>query len=215
MRILIAIAALAAASACTTVNEYGETVSNNTGTGILAGAVGGAVLGTAAGGNDGRNAIVGAIVGGLAGGLVGNYMDIQQERLRAQLRDTEVEVIRTAEDEILLRLPAGVTFDTDRATVKSQFLPTLTEVASTLAEYPQTLVDVTGHADSTGTDAHNQTLSENRAFAVSSVLINNGVRRERIVANGRGETSPIASNDTADGRLQNRRVEIRLKAVRA
>jgi len=216
MRFLVLISAAALAVSCTTTDPYtGEQVRNNTGTGVLVGAGVGAALGSLAGGNDTRNAIIGATIGGITGGLVGNYMDRQEAQLRAQLRASQVEVQRLSEDEILLRLPANVTFDVDRAVVKSQFLPTLADVATTLRDYPSTTVDVIGHADSTGDEAHNQELSENRAFAVGSVLINNGVQRERLVARGMGETQPVASNSTAAGREQNRRVEIRLKAVRA
>ncbi|MBI1185739.1 MAG: OmpA family protein [Alphaproteobacteria bacterium] len=213
--LFVSAAALVAAS-CTTTDPYtGDRVRNNTGTGVLVGAGTGAALGTLAGGSDSRNAVIGAIIGGIAGGAIGGYMDRQEAQLRAQLRESQIEVQRTAQDEILLRMPASITFDFDQAVVKSQFVPTLADVARTLRDYPSTTVDVIGHADSTGADDYNQELSENRAFAVGSVLINNGVQRERLVARGMGETQPIASNATAQGREQNRRVEIRLKAVQA
>jgi len=204
------------AAACTTIEpETGERVPNRTGTGAIVSAVGGAAVGTLAGGSDRRNAIIGAGIGALAGALIGNYMDRQEAQLRAQLRQSDVSVTRTAEDELVLSFPADITFDFDKADVKSRFVPIMRDVAHTLHEYPATYVDVTGHADSTGTDAYNQELSERRAMAVGSVLINNGVARERLVASGQGETQPIADNATAEGRARNRRVEIKLKAVRA
>ncbi|MBL8548580.1 MAG: OmpA family protein [Hyphomonadaceae bacterium] len=216
MRFII-IAAIAAAilAGCTTYEPTtGERIPNRTGTGAIVGAVGGAGVGTLAGGNDRRNAIVGAGIGAIAGALIGNYMDRQQAALRAQL-PPEVDVRRVSEDELLLDFPADITFDFDRADVKSTFLPTIRSVARTLGEYQSTYVDVVGHADSTGADDYNLQLSERRAMAVGSVLINNGVQRERLVASGRGESDPIADNSTAAGRAENRRVEIRLKAVRA
>ncbi|MGE3249761.1 MAG: OmpA family protein [Hyphomonadaceae bacterium] len=213
-RFLILAAALVFAAACTTTDPYsGERVRNNTGTGALIGAGAGGALGALAGGDDRRNVLIGAGIGALAGAAIGNYMDRQEAQLRAQLRESDVDVVRQGDD-ILLRLPADVTFDVDRAEVKSQFLPTIRDVARTLAEYPSTIVDVIGHADSTGTDAHNQELSERRAMAVGAVLINNGVQRERLAATGMGETQPIASNATAEGRARNRRVEIRLTPLR-
>ncbi|MGE0828483.1 MAG: OmpA family protein [Hyphomonadaceae bacterium] len=217
MRAFIVLASVAAfAAACTTTDPYtGEVRQNRTGTGAIAGAIGGAALGTLAGGDDRRNAIIGAGIGALAGAAVGNYMDRQEARLREDLRNSGVGVTRTAEDEIMLNMPADITFDFDRAEVKSQFLPTIREVAQTLAEYPSTTVDVIGHADSVGTDSYNQELSERRAMAVGSVLINNGVQRPRLLAVGMGESQPIVSNDTPSGRAQNRRVEIRLKAVQS
>jgi outer membrane protein OmpA-like peptidoglycan-associated protein len=204
------------AAACTTTDPYtGEQVPNRTGTGAIIGAGVGAALGALAGGDDRRNAIIGAGIGALSGAAIGNYMDRQEARLRTQLQNSGIGITRVSEDEILLNMPADITFDVDRADVKSRFLPTLRNVAGTLSEFPSTYVDVIGHADSSGADAYNQDLSERRAFAVGSVLINDGVRRERLIARGLGETAPVASNATPDGRAQNRRVEIRLKAVRA
>jgi outer membrane protein OmpA-like peptidoglycan-associated protein len=204
------------AAACTTIDpDTGERVPNRTGTGAIIGAGVGAALGALAGGDDRRNAIIGAGIGALSGAAIGNYMDRQEARLRTQLQNSGIGITRVSEDEILLNMPADITFDVDRADVKSRFVPTLRNVAGTLSEFPSTYVDVIGHADSTGADAYNQDLSERRAFAVGSVLINDGVRRERLIARGLGETAPVASNATPDGRAQNRRVEIRLKAVRA
>jgi outer membrane protein OmpA-like peptidoglycan-associated protein len=214
-RALLAGALALGMAACTTVDpNTGQVVRNNTGTGAIAGAIGGAAIGSLAGGDDRRNAIIGAGVGALAGAAVGNYMDRQQAALRAQL-PPDVGVTRTAEDEILLNLPSDITFDFNRADVKSQFIGTLQQVAGTLAQYPSTTVDVIGHADSVGSDAYNQELSERRAMNVASVMISNGVQRQRVAAYGYGETAPIADNSTPDGRARNRRVEIRLKALQS
>lgn len=214
-RAILAGALALSMAACTTVDpNTGQVVRNNTGTGAIAGAIGGAAIGSLAGGDDRRNAIIGAGIGALAGAAVGNYMDRQQAALRAQL-PPDVGVTRTAEDEILLNMPADITFDFNRAEVKSQFVGTLQQVAGTLAQYPSTTVDIIGHADSVGSDAYNQELSERRAMNVASVMISNGVQRQRVAAYGYGETAPIADNGTPDGRARNRRVEIRLKALQS
>ena len=214
-RAILAGALALSMAACTTVDpNTGQVVRNNTGTGAIAGAIGGAAIGSLAGGDDRRNAIIGAGIGALAGAAVGNYMDRQQAALRAQL-PPDVGVTRTAEDEILLNMPADITFDFNRAEVKSQFVGTLRQVAGTLAQYPSTTVDIIGHADSVGSDAYNQELSERRAMNVASVMISNGVQRQRVAAYGYGETAPIADNGTPDGRARNRRVEIRLKALQS
>ena len=200
---------------CTTVDPVtSERTPNRTGTGVIAGALGGAALGTLAGGNDRRNALIGAGVGALAGGLIGNYMDRQEQNLRQRLAGTGVGVTRVSQEQILLNFPADLTFDFDRADVKGQFVPTLRNVAGVLGEYEQTTVDVVGHADSTGQDAYNQDLSERRAMAVSAVLVNGGVIRQRLVASGAGEQRPIADNGSESGRARNRRVEVYISAFR-
>jgi outer membrane protein OmpA-like peptidoglycan-associated protein len=208
-----AVASVALAG-CTTVDpRTGERVPNRMINGAVIGAIGGAAVGTMAGGDDGRNAAVGAVVGAIAGGAVGAYMDRQERALREQMAGTGVQVERVAEDQIRLVMPSDITFDTAQADIRGQFRPVLMDVSSVLEANPSTMIDVIGHADSRGTDAYNQELSERRAFSVSSLLIQNGVQRERIVAYGRGESEPIADNATPQGQQLNRRVEIRVRAV--
>ena len=207
-----------ALAACTTTDGYtGQQVRNNTGTGALAGALGGAALGYLTNTNkssEGRkNALIGAGVGALAGAAAGNYMDRQQAELRQQLAGTGVDVIRQG-DNIILNMPSDVTFAVDQSDIQSRFYPVLDDVARTLNAYPQTLVDVVGHADSTGADAYNQALSERRAGSVAGYLVNRGrVNPDRLYVEGRGESQPRASNATAEGRAQNRRVEIILRPL--
>lgn len=196
----------------TTDTVTGERTPNRTANGAILGALGGAALGTLAGGNDRRNALVGAGVGALAGAAIGNYMDRQEQNLRQRLNGTGVGVTRVSESQIMLNFPADLTFDVDRDNVKGQFVPTLQNVAGILSQYPQTTIDVYGHADSTGTAAHNQDLSERRAMSVSAVLLSGGVIRQRLAATGYGEGRPIASNETAEGRARNRRVEVYISA---
>lgn len=206
-----------ALTACTTTDPYsGQTVRNNTGTGALAGALGGAALGYLTNTNKSaegrRNAMIGAGVGALAGAAAGSYMDRQQAELRRQLEGTGVDVNRQG-DNIVLNMPGDVTFGVDQADIQSRFFPVLDNVARTINAYPQTMVDVIGHADSTGAADYNQRLSERRAGSVAAYLVNRGVMPDRLFVAGRGINQPIASNATPEGRAQNRRVEIILRPL--
>lgn len=180
------------------------------------GALIGAAIGAAAGLLSGDNAVerrqramVGVGIGALAGGGIGAYQDRQEAELRRATAGTGVDVTRDG-DVIKLNLPDGVTFDFAKYDIKPQFYPALNTIANTLREYNQTIVEVSGHTDSVGSDAANQTLSERRANAVSGYLMGQGLQRERFEVVGMGERYPIASNDTDQGRALNRRVEIRL-----
>lgn len=210
----VALLALGLTSACTTTDAYGNTTANNTGRGILAGAAAGALLGSLAGGDDRRNVLIGAGVGALAGGAVGNYMDRQEEAFRNRLRGSGVSVRRVG-DELILTMPSDVTFATNSASISPRFGPVLDDVADVLRTYPATLVDVIGHADSTGAADYNQQLSERRASGVASELIGRGVSGDRLYIAGMGETSPIASNSNDAGRAANRRVEIKIAPLTA
>ena len=190
---------------------------NRTQRGALIGAGIGAVAGLLSGGDAverRQRAMVGAGIGALAGGGIGAYQDRQEAELRRETAGTGIDVSRDG-DVIKLNLPDGVTFDFAKYDLKPQFYPALNTIASTLKEYNQTIVEVSGHTDSVGSDAANQTLSERRANAVSSYLIGQGVQRERFEVVGMGERYPVASNDTDSGRALNRRVEIRLLPLRS
>ena len=209
----VAIAGTLLATACTTDPYTGQRTVNRTAVGILGGALGGYLLGDLVGGNHDRNAkVIGAGIGAIAGGAVGNYMDRQEAELRRQTAGTGVDVIR-AGDELILRMPAGITFPVDSYALQPGVRGTLNEVARTLSSYDQTYVDVLGHTDSTGSDAYNQTLSQRRAQSVADYLASDGVARARMGIRGYGETQPIASNDSDEGRAQNRRVEIKVVPV--
>ena len=218
------IAALAAGLAAFTAGcatYTGQTTDPNDPNRTQRGALIGAAIGAAAGLLSGDSAVerrqramVGAGVGALAGGAVGAYQDRQEADLRRATAGTGVDVTRDG-DVIKLNLPDGVTFDFAKWDVKPQFYPALNTIATTLKEYNQTIVEVSGHTDSVGSDAANQTLSERRANSVANYLIGQGLLRERFEIVGMGERYPIASNDTDSGRALNRRVEIRLLPLRS
>jgi outer membrane protein OmpA-like peptidoglycan-associated protein len=199
---------------CETVDtSNGVKTSSKTKSGALIGAGAGAVLGALSNKNDRRkNAVIGAGIGALAGAGVGAYMDRQSKDLRAQLETRGVFVTRQG-DNIILNLPSDVTFSTGSADIAGSFLPVLDDVATILNQYPSTYIDVVGHADSQGSDASNLDLSERRANATAGYLVARKVKSERIYVAGMGESRPIASNDTAEGRAKNRRVEITLRPV--
>mgnify|MGYP002785247791 CR=1 FL=1 len=205
-----------AASACMTYDPYtGEKEVSKTTKGAAAGAAAGAVIGVLAG-NDSKQrkkkALVLAGVGALAGGAVGNYMDREEAKLRAELQGTGVSVTRVG-DEIILNMPGNVTFPTNSADINASFYPVLTSVAKVLKEFDQTVVDVGGHTDSTGSDQYNLELSQRRASSVTGYLTSQGIAAQRFITQGYGEARPIASNDTPEGRAQNRRVEIVLAPI--
>jgi outer membrane protein OmpA-like peptidoglycan-associated protein len=216
-KVIIAGIAALALSACTTTNPYtGQSqVSNTTGGALLGaggGALAGAVVGAAVGGDPRIGALIGAGVGGLTGAAIGDYMDDQEAQLRSQLQGTGVSVTRVGQ-QIILNMPSNITFATDSANVQPQFTQTLVSVALVIKEFNRTIVDVYGHTDSTGDDAYNLSLSQRRAVSVATTLANQGIDQRRFYIEGKGETQPIASNATENGRQQNRRVEIKLSPI--
>lgn len=204
---------LMGATACTTDPVTGERQISKAAIGAGLGAALGAGTGALVGGRHSRTeAIVGAGIGAIAGGAIGAYMDKQERELRAKTAGTDVEVVRKG-DEILLNIPSGITFATNSYAIQPQFQKTLDDVASTLASYNQTYIDVYGHTDSTGNDSINVPLSQNRAQAVANYLGSRGVASARIGTRGFGASQPIGSNATVEGRQQNRRVEIKIVPV--
>lgn len=160
-----------------------------------------------------RQRILKAAAGGAAiGGGIGYYMDNQEAKLRKQLRGSGVSVKREG-DNINLILPSNITYATNSSDINASFYNVLDSVALVIAEYDKTIVVVSGHTDSSGSDAYNQTLSEKRASSVSTYLNSKGVIPERLEAVGFGERQPVASNDTPEGKELNRRVEITLLPV--
>lgn len=210
-----ALAATALTAGCVTDPNTGEKRISRAAIGGGVGALGGYLLGDLVGGrNDRTEKLIGAGIGGIAGVAVGSYVDRQEQELRRRTAGTDVQVIRQGDD-LVLRMPSGVTFATDQSAIQAQYRPTLDKVAAVLDEYNQTLVDVYGHTDSVGADSYNYALSERRAAAVRDYLVARGVESARLGTRGFGETQPIADNGTEEGRAANRRVEIKIVPVRA
>ena len=195
---------------CQTTDPYtGQQKTSNTAKGTGIGAVGGAIAGAIIGGGKRKGVLIGAGLGALTGAAVGNYMDQEEAKLRARLQGTGVSVTRVG-DSVVLNMPGNVTFATNSSNISADFYPVLDSVALVINEFEKTYVDVIGHTDNTGAADYNQRLSEARASSVARYLESQKVLPQRIVTMGMGMNSPIASNDTAEGRAQNRRVEIRL-----
>lgn len=204
---------LAGTTACTTDPDTGQRRVSNAGLGAGIGVVGGYLLGDLVGGRNSRTErLLGAGIGAVAGAGIGSYMDSQERKLRERTAGTGIDVVRQGDD-LLLRMPSSVTFATNEAVIQPQFRPTLDNVAQVLSEYPKTYVDVMGHTDSDGSEAYNQTLSERRATSVADYLSGHGVQSARLATRGYGEMQPIASNETPEGKAQNRRVEVKLVPV--
>ena len=198
---------------CVTDPVTGERHISKAALGGVGGALGGYLLGDLVGGkHDRTEKLVGAGIGGLAGVAIGSYMDRQEKELRQRTAGTDVDVIRQGDD-LVLSMPSGITFATDQSSIQPQFRATLDQVADVLKEYNQTYVDVYGHTDSTGSDSYNLALSQRRADSVRDYLTMRGVQSARLGTRGFGETQPIASNDTEEGRAANRRVEIKIVPV--
>jgi outer membrane protein OmpA-like peptidoglycan-associated protein len=209
----LALIVAAALSACTTLDPYTrEEQTARAQRQAVIGAAAGAAVGLITGDSSmerKKRALVGAGLGALAGAGVGTYMDRQEAKLRAELERTGVSVTRIG-DNITLNMPGNVTFATDSADLNASFFEVLNSVGLVVNEFNQTVIEVAGHTDSTGSDQYNQQLSERRASAVAAYLGTRSVRADRVITVGMGEARPVATNDTDAGRQLNRRVELTL-----
>lgn len=191
-------------------SEFGPGGSRErTGTGAGVGALVGAVAGVATAGNSNKakNAAIGAAIGAGIGAAIGADLDRQAADLRADFANGEIQVINTG-TELIVRMPQDILFDVDSAVVRPDLQGDLGKLAGNLQEYPNSIVTVEGHTDNDGSADYNLQLSQRRAEAVVSILAANGVSQTRLVALGKGEGEPVADNLTAEGKQQNRRVEI-------
>lgn len=190
-------------SACATTSDPNQRAKN----GALIGAVVGGALGAnSTSDNKLERGIIGAAIGAAAGGALGNELDKQAGELRRDL-DTDIGVVNTG-SELRVTMPQDLLFATDSAQLRGDLIADIRTVAFSLNDYPNSTVIVVGHTDSTGDAAYNQGLSERRAASVANVLRGEGVASGRLRTIGEGEAQPVASNATASGRAQNRRVEI-------
>ena len=182
---------------------------DNTTAGTIMGGLIGAIAGMemSSKGDRKKGAIVGAIVGAAAGNAIGQTLDEQAADLRRDLNNNQVNVTNTG-SELIVTMPQDILFALDSAAVRSDLRRDLGVVAGNLQAYPNSTISIEGHTDNTGTANYNRILSQRRANAVADILVNNGVPSARLYAVGRGENEPVASNLSATGRAQNRRVEI-------
>lgn len=208
--LLTALVLLPAAVACTTVNPYtGESQTSNA---VRYGAIGGVVCGLVGATGNSRRARNAGLGCGAIGAGVGAYMDAQEAELRQELQGSGVRVERNGDD-IKLIMPGNITFATDEYAIRPGFTPVLDSVAQVLYKFTDTRLRVTGHTDSTGSAQYNYGLSERRANSVSAYLASLGVDQNRLITQGMGPDMPIASNDNANGRAANRRVELQIVAA--
>ena len=190
--------------------------TNKTQRGAGIGAVGGAIIGGVLGNNVGKGgngalgAVLGGVIGGVAGGVIGNKMDKQAREISTSLPGAKVE--RIGEGIKLTLGENAVRFDTNKSTLTSTAKANLDKLLPVFNEYPDTNISIYGYTDSTGEDAYNLKLSAQRAATVKSYLSAKGLASSRFVTTGMGEVEPIASNETADGKSQNRRVEFAITA---
>lgn len=219
-RLIIAATALTVLSGCATQNPYdnqGQTQNSGGmsktakygGLGALAGAVAGAAIDH---NNRGKGALIGAAVAGAASAGYGYYADKQEAALRASMANTGVEVQRQG-DNIKLVMPGNITFATDSSAIASSFYSPLNNLAGSLKQYNQNMIEIVGYTDSTGSRQHNMDLSQQRAQSVATYLTSQGVDAAHLSVRGAGPDSPIASNADVNGRAQNRRVEVNLKPI--
>lgn len=209
---MFTLAAALTMAGCTTNPYTGERQTSKAVKGAGIGALAGAAIGVATGKDAEsrrKNALIGAGAGAVVGGGVGAYMDVQEAKLRQQLEATGVSVTRNG-NEIVLNMPGNITFASDSANVSGNASEVLRSVSLVLKEYKKTSIVVAGYTDSTGQAKYNQLLSQQRAQSVANELMNNGVDSGRVQARGYGASNYIASNDSAAGRAQNRRVELTL-----
>jgi outer membrane protein OmpA-like peptidoglycan-associated protein len=183
--------------------------------GAVIGAAGGAAAGAAVGkatGNVARGAIIGAVLGGAAGAVIGHQMDQQKKEIERSVAGATVT--RVGEG-LVVTFESGLLFDYDRAELRQEARDNLAALAESLKRYPNENVMIIGHADATGSDSYNLDLSQRRSRSAASYLMAQGVDASRVVTRGMGESDPVASNDTEDGRQANRRIEVALYANEA
>jgi outer membrane protein OmpA-like peptidoglycan-associated protein len=216
----LAVAAVLALSGCAT-DEFGNRrplTESEAGVaiGTAAGAAAGALLGSRSA-DAGKGALLGAVGGAIAGGLVGTYMENQRKDFERALADEialgNIRVEKLPGDRLLVGMTSSTAFDIDRADIKPGFYSTLDKISAIVNKYGKTRLDIAGHTDDTGSDMHNQRLSERRAASVESYLLAGQVIPERLSSRGFGESQPIASNATEYGRTLNRRVDITIEPI--
>ncbi|MBB6576178.1 outer membrane protein OmpA-like peptidoglycan-associated protein [Comamonas odontotermitis] len=198
------IASLAILSGCANMSDTQRT----TATGAGVGALGGAAIGAIAGGHAGKGAVIGAGVGALGSYIWSQHMEKQKREMEQATQGTGVTVTQTQDNQLKLDIPSDISFQTNRSDIQGNFAPILDRFAEGLRNNQNAQVRIIGHTDSTGNDGINDPLSLARAESTRNYLTSRGVNGGRIQVQGMGSRQPIATNDTAEGRARNRRVEI-------
>jgi outer membrane protein OmpA-like peptidoglycan-associated protein len=186
-----------------------EAAKTKTAKGAAIGAAAGAVTGAIVGHQTGHKG-TGAVVGGLAGAAVGGAIGYQLDKQEKELEEVKNAQVTRKEDRLIVTMRDAILFDTDSAVLQPGAVDSLNQMADVMIRYPENDIIVKGHTDSKGSEAYNQELSQKRATAVKDHLVSRGVTVQRITAQGLGETRPVATNETPEGRQQNRRVEIEI-----
>ena len=205
---LLITSGLAAALLAGCATQQGTNTAIGTGAGAATGALIGGLVG------QGKGAAIGGALGAAAGGTVGYNWSAIHQKLSGATAGTGAQVVEQPDGSLKVNIPSAISFDTGSYAIKPGFAPVLDQVAQTLVQNPELAAHVVGHTDSTGNSASNLTLSQNRAQSVASYLVQHGVAANRLSAEGRGASQPAADNGTAQGRAQNRRVEIYLRPAR-
>lgn len=199
-----------AMAGCQSIDPYtGEEKVSNTTKGVVGGALAGALVGQLTG-KDTKSTLIGTAAGAAAGGGAGYYFDRQEEILRNELRNSGVGIKRVGEGELQLIMPGNFTFKSSSAAISPDSYGVLNSISKVLKEYDDTHISIAGYTDSTGSDSFNLSLSKDRADAVYYYLNGREISKGRMESEGFGKSNPIASNSTANGRAENRRVEIKI-----
>jgi outer membrane protein OmpA-like peptidoglycan-associated protein len=206
-RLCAAAAVALLAGGCADMSE----TQKGTAAGAGIGAIGGAAIGGMTGGNAGTGALIGGALGAVAGNLWSKNMEDHRNAMEQATKGTNVEVTRTADNQLKINIPSDISFDIGSAVIKPPLRAVLDPFAASLRGDPSARITIVGHTDSTGTDAINQPLSVERALSVRDYLVTRGVAAGRVETFGRGDREPVADNSTEAGRAKNRRVEIFLR----
>jgi outer membrane protein OmpA-like peptidoglycan-associated protein len=220
MKMICALIAVVLVAGCENMPRPSDRPFENWEKGAVLGAAGGAALGAIAySRNRTQGAVLGAVGGGLAGAAVGAYMDRQkrdlEKNLAKEIQAGQAKIEKMPNDMVRITMTSQTAFDTNSTDIKPGFYTTLDKLADVVVTYGKTTLTVVGHTDNVGSDKYNQDLSLRRAHSVARYFESKRVDPVRMAISGKGETQPVASNNSEAGRQQNRRVEIYVEAVRA
>lgn len=213
LSLILSASAVLGLTACVAPQYNAADPNGRTRTGAIIGGLTGAAIGANASDNELAGGLVGGLIGAAAGGAIGQTLDQQAADLRGSISNSNISVTNNG-DYLVVNMPQDVLFATDSAALRPDLARDIQAVGQNLLQYPNSRIEVVGHADNSGSAAYNQDLSQRRASSVAQAIVSTGVPSGRVSAIGRGEDQPIASNLTPEGRAQNRRVEIIIRPTR-